>query len=818
MPIRIKYCLLWLLGCMPGAWTFAQDDFSGLMPGKKDYILKFWKDGFVNPQHQPLLQVYTGWYGFSLDVMQFRFLHFNRQPGIHNALPDPAVINGVIGKGEPASLAISFVSRGKKYEMVPLTGAIDSAVKLLEDGTWLVRHVWPQLVFKNKEEQWPGVAGLELSAWPGRFVLALKIKPSSAGSTGQADIAIETNGMRLNGKAVTQAHDGNIIVTTDVVVDNKTAPASQVKLLAQRDGATLPSAWEPATGRWVVKMPAVTEVPDTLADPYPAMLDYRENIAFAIENTTADTAVIPVTIEKMLQSRLSGIDIKKALPIIGLCFVVYDSAGLLTGLPVQVSKNWHATGRIDEYETNWYRGSFMLRVPPASSAGFTVQIIRGRWAGLAASTLAQLCLIGWPGRYSLDWHQVAIGNFGESITYSPEGLLGNALICDWRPLYITGQKGKQYDWTGNLGGGDWLVYYDEQGERQRVKEVMTGFASYGPLLSEISYTGMTSDKKIKARMSAVTFAGNDLNRTVFHIRYDVLENTDVNRLAFFQMGADSYNWHKAAAITGGTKEGKSFTIPVEVKDLPQGSYTGAPIPAAGLPAWVGFTGSYPERKMDLENGWTWANRGFIIRSWKAVLNGHASGIPYINSNVTVSANVKSNNAELVLPPEVKQLQKGDYIEFCAEGIIVPKQRSDYYEKDSFLIAQLAAYPDSWQLFNAYAERNDVEALSGKEFIKSLHPVAVECKNDAAVITMKTAAERIPVRFTGLTGYKGYVIRVKQGTKECTTGSQSPDEIQTDFDPVSGTWSLVVFIKMHTPCSAATISIEKINESERAGAR
>lgn len=773
----------------------AQTPFDKVMPGKKDFIVKYWKDGYVNPQHQPLLQVLTGWYGFSLDVINFRFLHFNTGVNGNVSTIDPAVATTMIGKGDPATLEVSFTAKGKRYRLVPLTCAIDTAIKLLEDGTWLARHVWPALAFKDKNETWPGTASMELAAWPGQVVFAIKFNDASESEVKDVQIEMTAGGKRINGAVHTQIRGNALSVTTTVAVDKQTiAVAGKTTVQAGFAGDEFPANWDAATARWLVSMPAKEEVPAAIAHAYPSLLDYREDIHFYVKNNSRDTSAIPVSIEKIISSRIDKIALKKTLPITGLCFVVYDDAGSLTGLPVQVSKNWHTTDRIYDQEGDWYRGSFLLRLPPSSSVRFTVQIVRGNWDGLAASTLAQLCLIGWPGKYSLDWHQVAVGNWGESITYSPEGLLGNTLICDWRPLYVPGRDKEQYNWTANLGGGDWLLYQDEQGKRQRIKEVMTGFNSYGPLLSEISYTGTTADQKIRANIRAVTFAANDLNRTVFHVRYDVLENTGFTRLAFFQMGADMYNWHKAMALTGGTANEKSYTIPTNRIQMDPGQYLMKPVPVNNLPSWIAFTGSFPEREMDIKNNWTWANRGLILREWNAVLNGKEEKLPFVSSYVTLSANCKSNNAELVPPASVTSLQKGDYIEFCIEGIIPPKLRSDYYGTDTFLIGQLQSYPDSWELFSAYTERNHIDIVSGKEFIQSRHPLVIRVRDDAAIVGLRSSAGRVPVKFTGLSGYDKYSIQVSQGKKQYETGTATPSALQVEYDAKSRTWSITTFIK------------------------
>ena len=63
------------------------------------------------------------------------------------------------------------------------------------------------------------------------------------------------------------------------------------------------------------------------------------------------------------------------------------------------------------------------------------------------------------------WQESALGSFGESMCYQPDGNSKRAKVTDARPLSVcnmdsTPSNCKKYIWTENVGGGDFLVYYD----------------------------------------------------------------------------------------------------------------------------------------------------------------------------------------------------------------------------------------------------------------------------------------------------------------------------------------------------------------------
>lgn len=100
-------------------------------------------------------------------------------------------------------------------------------------------------------------------------------------------------------------------------------------------------------------------------------------------------------------------------PITGMSAVLRDSAGNPTGIPIQISKNWHGRPEGGVYAGVWFHGFSQVHLPPGAQLELELTLVYGHWAGFAAASHAQLCLIGWGSNPM--WDQSALGSWGESI-------------------------------------------------------------------------------------------------------------------------------------------------------------------------------------------------------------------------------------------------------------------------------------------------------------------------------------------------------------------------------------------------------------------
>ena len=83
--------------------------------------------------------------------------------------------------------------------------------------------------------------------------------------------------------------------------------------------------------------------------------------------------------------------------ITGFTPLLCDVDGTPTGIPVQISKNWHAQPEkgVLRHQGPWFHGCTFVRLPPRSQREFSFSIAYARYGGVPAASHAQLSLIGW---------------------------------------------------------------------------------------------------------------------------------------------------------------------------------------------------------------------------------------------------------------------------------------------------------------------------------------------------------------------------------------------------------------------------------------
>ena len=131
--------------------------------------------------------------------------------------------------------------------------------------------------------------------------------------------------------------------------------------------------------------------------------------------------------------------------------------GRPSGIPVQVSKNWHnlGAGKRTVHDGTWLSVSTVLTLPADSTTELQLVLAFAHWGGVPAASHAQLSLIGW-GSNGL-WHESALGSFGEQMCYEPGRQQRNSIVTDARPFATCNMNDgngscKKYGWTSNVGG------------------------------------------------------------------------------------------------------------------------------------------------------------------------------------------------------------------------------------------------------------------------------------------------------------------------------------------------------------------------------
>ena len=361
------------------------------------------------------------------------------------------------------------------------------------------------------------------------------------------------------------------------------------------------------------------------------------------------------------------------LPITGFTPLWLDADGFPTGLPIQLSKNWHVNPPkgVLRHQGPWFHGSTILRLPPHQTNTLQFALTYARWGGVFAASHAQLSLIGWG--HNQFWDQAAIGSFGESICFEPGRVQRRSFITDIRPLLVTANKsGQPWSWTSNVGGGDYLVLFDAANRFIPFAGTRGDYIAPGPNLTRTRYHETFADGAVEAEMTVSLPRVDDHVRVFQHLRYQVKRPVAFRRLAFFQLGADYYDGNTFDRLAVGNAAGL-----IEEWSPGKGSwrYDRQDVELRGPDAWVSAHAEYG----DPAKGEGGATRGWIVRSWKARLGGKDCPTPRLAVYLTEWGKGNFRSAlELSPPADLRRLERGDFVEADIELVVHPSVAAMYY--------------------------------------------------------------------------------------------------------------------------------------------
>ncbi len=781
LPRRgVVSCLLFCLIALP---AFALD--------APDYTFRWWADGWrgnSNGGHR-MVYIQTNFFGLSVDTDDATITRLGE---ITNPLPyDEAVSqsNEVIAQLPEAQLELAVLVDGVRYRCtgrgIPDKDDIQYPVRLIESGRFLQRNDIERLIFESPDGKKLDAAGrLEIVAWPNRLCCFLEITPKQALAKVQLEVRLHAAGTELSQatpeKALAAGESASSGFSWTPPSQPKTSTQSaSIKVLDA--GNEVPVRWDPLRGWWYVDLPERTwsERDD---------LDHLDRFAVTLENPSEAAITVPLVFA--FDETFSG--------VIGLSPMLRDARGDPTGVPVQISKNWHRQPDVRlRYEGPWFHGATFVRLAPHETWNGEFDIAYGRWGGVPAAAHAQLCLIGW-GTNQL-WEQSAIGTWGESICYDPDVNLTRSMIDDVRPLMVRGMNDGQWEWTGNVGGGDFLVYFDAAGKKQYLSRMRTAYLSYGPNLTDVIYGGITPDGCIEARIEVSSPRCDDINRAFHHLCYDVRKPTPFSRLAFYQLGADNYNDHTFRMVARGNANGL-----VEEWETARGGkkYLREGLAMEGKAPWISLHGG--ERNSAHPKG-AWANRGFVVRSWKARLGGKDVPQPYAAVFGTDNG-IPSANAELVPPPGVTSLEPGDFVDAEIEWIVLPQRAEDYYGPNAALREDLAAHGDTWEPVMRQAKGNDLKVHVLHGTLEQRYPIVVRADEEGlADVKIRGGLGYVPLKITGLSKVSGLVLRcVENGKSRVIDQSVHGKDFWQAGRDGNGDYSIVYNVHLDTSGDASVI--------------
>ena len=571
-------------------------------------------------------------------------------------------------------------------------------------------------------------------------------------------------------------------------------------------GATTDAVWDPTLGAFRASMGTIAEAggPTSRRPDYTANPDYHHwHGRHRVELTSFADAPIAIPVA------MWGAD-GMALRVTGGSPMLRDANGEPTGLPIQVSKNWH-----EGYPNNWYH----LYTQPTLQAGATstleLTMASSMWGDVFAASHAQLSLIGWSTAGG-HWDESALGVFGESITYDPDVNLRRAMMDDVRPFLVDAQG--EWDWTGNVGGGEFLRYATAAQPywTRRVARVRSLYRATGPNLTDVTYSGVSSDGRIRVDARTRLVASDDLVRTYLDLSFRFLDDVAYDRLAFFQIAADNYADNLFSTLAWGNRDGAIDVQPVRTsttRGYASADDRGIPLP--GDEPWVFLfdnqkvvpAGTVPE---------SFGNVGFVVRAFEARIGDGVITTPHISLHQTFNGGDAQTSFELSLPLDdgapwcgapcggnPRVVPAGSTVEATVEYVVPP---ADAYYGPSLWLAGFAP-PDGWSsaaMMEHIAREGAVSVTVEEGALLSTYPVEVAASTGAspARLTLTGGLGYTPVSFSGLLRHDGWRLeRLEEGVWVALDASSSPganDWWQANHDALTDTWTLTYSVPAGPP--------------------
>ena len=786
MTKSISILIAWLCCVSLRAASQSAPDPVAIMRRVADYTQMWWADGF--PSHTPsapwLRCVQTGSYAFALNTETMRVPHFG---AVNGAGYDAAtLLDDRTWQSLPAAeLALSITVEGKTYRCTA-GGKWSrwSGPRLIESGRFFQRADVTDLVFTAEDGARLNLeARFETAVWPDRLalILAARPKPGEQWRSAAMEISLTTAKGRLHQRweqgAAEAWGDGKwsqVLLALDPL--GFTTEESKSPITAQAteipNGAARPVEYDAAVGWHRINLDGIEPIvpPGGKAPSNDAI----ERVKLVLSNPSDREQLARLMFEKTAR----GFRQRIGSAITGVSAILRDSSGSPTGIPVQLSKNWHNKPEGGVYADQWLHAISQVRLPAKTTVELELTLAYGHWGGVAAASHAQLCLIGW-GSNQL-WNQSALGAWGESICFEPDQVQANCTITDVRPVMVrsTG-KGDPWGWTSNVGGGDFFRFFDTAGKRIAHAGMRTLYYRQGPCLTEVTYAGRIGDAITHATTVSLART-DDIVRGVYRLRLDAKKVADFSRFVVFQVGADTYNSTSERKLAVGNETGL-----MKEWDARWGgnAYRAEPMECTGRIPWASLHDAVPREN---QKPGAWANRGIIIRSWKARLGGKEAA-PWIGERGLTLHRADSSTLDIVPPPGVTRFEPGDFIEATIEHIVMPQFAKDYYGPNNALRAALETDGNTWRMIHREATGNDrrVEMKTGA--LVRTHPaITISAAADTAELTLTGGLGYVPVTFTGLTSPSGYALLFDG--KPVNQSTHGNDFWQTDYDPATKRWS------------------------------
>ena len=629
-----------------------------------------------------------------------------------------------------AGLTLKVTQGGVEYTctgaLVQATNNVDN-VRLIESGQYVKRIDHLGLVFKDAQDNELLVddeCRLEINAWPDRMTFVLDFTSETANPITNTTVEVQSpDGVTHTADSQTNKARLTLKPQEDAQLSTLNPSEYVTQATNLQSAAALTVSFDPDTHAFNIDVPA-----DSVK--YPSAAGRVDEYLLEVSNPLSEVTNIPL---RFIQPTPRAIT--------GTVMLLSDAdSGRPLGIPVQISKNWHGSSA-NVHQGQWLRGSTMLTLQPGATQRMKLRLVYGYWGGAGTVSHSQLSLIGYNANWK--WDESALGAWGESLTFDPTQHLGGAFLDDIRPTFTNsydntgaykdpGIINTTHNWTENIGGGDFLIYRDSDNKYRWLKRLKTCYYQTGPNQTEVHYSGVTDDDKIRVNYTSRMMSTLDYHRHFHAYNYEFLQDvTDPTRLTFFQMAADYYNTALYDNYYIGDTSGLLATenINAVVDPIAGGNtYKGDPISMDGK--WLSIDDSFGNSGAVT----ALALRGLIPLS--STLNGTSLPLHLHKYGRSWGSRAPSILFDFSADSVSRSYSAGDVVAGEIQFILPPQHVDNYWGSDGELIARLSGYGDAnWQPVRDELVENIQMAVSVHQgTLQDNYPLVIQAATGKRVLT------------------------------------------------------------------------------------
>jgi len=291
---------------------------------------------------------------------------------------------------------------------------------------------------------------------------------------------------------------------------------------------------------------------------------------------------------------------------------------------------------------------------------------------------------------------------------------------------------------------------------------------------------------------------DDITRGIYRIKLKVLEDTEFKDFSIIEMASSRYHHVKSKNLAWGNETGVKKQWESTVGGTPR--YITEKFPAEGKFIWFSFNESeYTSKQLEK---FKLAERGFIVRAWKAKINGVDNVLPWFAEYNTAGGNYgdQSSIIKITLPKGCTSFKSGDYIEATVELILIPAHLDDYYGPNKNFATALKNNPLSWELVYREAIGNDIDVKVSKGTLINNYPIKIKAKKSTAWFSINGGLGFVPLTITNVGDYQNLKLfhKVKGKWEQVNQEVHGNDFWQTEYNALNGTWDITYNINLDTP--------------------